>query len=434
VRAGFAVPLLAAFVAAATPSAAQAPAIDAAAAAAVLDEAHDLCTRDDGALWGVSLCGPMLFVDPKTRQAVGNQAAPGAVRDGSVCRFTVPAALGTANTSVTLVGTRWVMILWPLPDDPDARAVELMHESYHRIQPDVGIVGGGGLGTNGHLDTESGRIWMRGEFHALAAALRATGDARRFAVRDALRMRAYRRSLFAGSAESERLLEMNEGLAESTGIDAGLPPARRVPYALNDLAQFEKVPSYARAFAYATGPAYAELLDAVAPGWRRTLPASADLGEFAGNRYDVQVDTPDPVEAEAVIARYGGAAIESEESARAAAVALREQRYTREFVDGPYVTLPMQHFQITFNPSAVEAFGDHGSVYHTLHVSDVWGAVDVTSGDALINSAFNRLYVPAPANAAGPAVAGSGYTLHLAPGYALAPDPARPGSYVVAKR
>ena len=53
---------------------AQQPTIDTALAYQYFQEAHALCSRDNGRLWGVSLCGPMLFVDRQTRAVVANQA------------------------------------------------------------------------------------------------------------------------------------------------------------------------------------------------------------------------------------------------------------------------------------------------------------------------------------------------------------------------
>ena|SRR5437588_6212757 len=48
--------------------------IDTTLAYQYFQEAQALCSRDSGKLWGVSLCGPMLFVDRKTRTVVANQA------------------------------------------------------------------------------------------------------------------------------------------------------------------------------------------------------------------------------------------------------------------------------------------------------------------------------------------------------------------------
>jgi hypothetical protein len=76
-----------------TPSAA-APAtsaFDSARAATFFAEAAELCGREGGRLWGVSLCGPMVIADPVTKAVATNQPAPDAPR---------PAALGYANSAM----------------------------------------------------------------------------------------------------------------------------------------------------------------------------------------------------------------------------------------------------------------------------------------------------------------------------------------------
>jgi phage tail protein X len=56
------------------------------------------------------------------------------------------------------------------------------------------------------------------EWRALERALRQTGPARSAAIADALLFRTYRRTLFPDSAKNENALELNEGLAEYTGV------------------------------------------------------------------------------------------------------------------------------------------------------------------------------------------------------------------------
>ncbi len=53
---------------------AQSSPIDTTLAAQYFQEAQVLCNRDNGKLWGISLCAPVLFVDRKTRTVVANQA------------------------------------------------------------------------------------------------------------------------------------------------------------------------------------------------------------------------------------------------------------------------------------------------------------------------------------------------------------------------
>ena len=400
----------------------------------IFAEAHARCAADASALWGVSLCVPLLLVDPKTRHAATNVAAPGAVRDGGLFRLTLPAGVPISDTPAEYGGLHFAEVIWPPYGSPDTQVVTLMHESFHVVQPTLGFTGYAGTGSiNGvaALDTQAGRVWLRGELHALRAALRRRGAARTRALRDALALRFYREALQRDTAEPERQLEIIEGLAESTGIDAGLPATRRLSYALFDLGFVEAQPSYARSFAYATGPAYSELLDAVRPGWRRSVTPSSDLAETAMRAYGLDVVAPSPSQAHTIVSRYGGAAIESEEAARAARNAARLKQYTHELVDGPTLTVPMAGMRITFNPRDIETFEPYGSVYHTLTVTAPWGEITVHGGDAVITKDFRFLAVAAPREIGGRPLRGDGWTLNLAAGYVVAPDARKHGSYVI---
>ena len=53
-----------------SPAAAQ---VDQQRAEAYFKEAATICQRDGGRLWGVSLCGPMVFADARTRTLATNQ-------------------------------------------------------------------------------------------------------------------------------------------------------------------------------------------------------------------------------------------------------------------------------------------------------------------------------------------------------------------------
>lgn len=171
-----------------------------------------------------------------------------------------------------------------------------MHESFHRTQPKLGFVVKGipGWEISGDpaLDTETGRIWLRGEIHALRRALLLSGAARKEALSDALALRAYRHKLLPSTVEPEHGLDIMEGLAESTGIDVGVPKARRIAYTLHDMRLAEDKSNYAREFFFAVGPAYSELLDAVEPNWRRKVTFKTSIASLAARAYGIRVVTP----------------------------------------------------------------------------------------------------------------------------------------------
>jgi hypothetical protein len=109
--------------------------IDQAQAASIFQQADTICKRDAGAMWGHTLCGPMLLVDPDDRSVVANQAdANGVLKpSGAVFIGVLPVSEPISDTTMTWSGTRWCELLWPWPmrEDPDMRHVTLAHELFH---------------------------------------------------------------------------------------------------------------------------------------------------------------------------------------------------------------------------------------------------------------------------------------------------------------
>ena len=397
-------------------------------------EFAEAARREGGKLWGRSLYGPILIVDRATRQVVANEpdSAATLVPNGAVFTGTWPAAENIANTAVRWGGKRWTMIVWPLPSGRYARDRLAFHEMFHRIQPDLGLVLSDPA--NAHLATRDGRIWTRLEWRALAEALVRRGEERETAIRDALLFRAYRHSLFPNAAAEERALELNEGLAEYTGLTlSGLPPWVLADRAAVELATREQQASLSRSFAYASGPAYGILLDEANAPWRRGISTSTDLAGLLRSTYRLPFENAAP-DAEARAARYDGArvmAIETETAERAAAA---EARARARLVDGPTVSfLPGDGFRFSFDPNAATPLGDIGTVYESARISDDWGILTVESGGVLmVRSAtgITRVVVAAPANPTSPPQAGEGWRLELSPGWRIAPAQ-RPGSWEV---
>src|SRR5690242_5990805 len=143
------------------------------------EEVTRLCERDAGRLWGVSLCGPMVIGDPSTGTRATSQPEP----EGQPPRF-----LGSADGPVTWGGVRW--FYFPLSmlasTDADARQQNMLHGLFHRIQPELAFWRGDSDGSNEHLDTLEGRVWMQLEWRALRRAIESSGTDRAEAIADAL--------------------------------------------------------------------------------------------------------------------------------------------------------------------------------------------------------------------------------------------------------
>jgi hypothetical protein len=401
-------------------------------AKAAFAQATALCSADNGKLWGVSLCGPIMFVDAPSRSIVASESDGKGVlsaKDGAFVGI-MPADQNIANTAVEWSGLKWTQMLWPLPDDERLRSTLMMHELFHRIQDRLGLPKQRD-GDNAHLDELNGRYFMQLEWRALARALEARGDAeRREASRDALTFRAERYRLYPLAAAQEHGLEQNEGLAEYTGVRLGNPTAeQQATMALRDLSVHTSDATFVRSFAYATGPAYGLLLDRYAPEWRKRLAAGDGFDVMLGRALHITARGSEQLAA-ARAAKYDGSALHAAEAERDAG---RQQMLAvnrGKFVDGPVLTLAFRHMNVQFNPQNLQPLGDAGTVYPTIRVTDDWGVIEGKNG-ALMKPDWSALVVPAPTSPAGSSIAGDGWTLELKPGWKIVPA-ARNGDYTLA--
>jgi hypothetical protein len=391
------------------------------APANALREAEAVCADDNSALWGFSLCGPVLLVDPATRSVFANQAdAEKILRpEGEIFVGKLPEQINIANTALDWAGVRWTMIMLPLPEANDRRAVLMAHEMWHRIQGELGLAAVGA--TNNHLDTRDGRFWLQLEWRALTAALEATGAGRTEAACDAVVFRMRRRELFPDAARNERDLELNEGLAEYTGVKLIRPldPVRFV--VRNELKEAPLKKSFVRSFAYATGPAYGLLLDNTGADWRQAVRERRDLAELLIQRAGIRMPANIETAANERATKYGGVALGAEEDGRERAHRDLVKNYRAKLVDGPVLIVPLHKMNMQFDPGNLVSLDSLGTVYPNIRIVDDWGVLTVTKDGALMSADFTRVLVPAPKKMAQPTIEGDGWNLRLNPGWSLSP-------------
>jgi hypothetical protein len=285
----------------------------------------------------------------------------------------LPAGVPPANTSVTLWGRRWAMVVLPLPTDLVAASRLLIHEAMHVMQPSVlpfpNTQGGAGLD---YLDGPTGRLWLRLELAALADALSGAET-----ISAALVFRANRLGSAAPDERRRELaLELSEGLPEYTGFrladSLGFASVLRKPEGPQQ--------SYVRRFPYLTGPAYAFLLDRVRPGWRQGLTDTTDLGALL---------------LEATVGkRYHEGDIATAEQARWTKRKAQLDSLTAVFVTGPTVRIRPKEMRLSFDPRGQIPLGAEGSVMADVTwKTDDGGELLVPSG-ALVTSDWKELRVP----------------------------------------
>ena len=418
-----------------TSSAAQS--IDTKLAAQYFRQLEETSKRDGGKTWGLSLYGPIILVDPETSDVVANQADLEnklVSRDG-VFVGKLPTEISPANTATDWAGVHWTMVMWPVSEFRQARERLLLHECFHRLQKKLGLPARDAV--NNHLDTLNGRIWIQMEWRALERALRQTGSARQAAIADALLFRSYRRSLFPGSANNENALELNEGLAEFTGVKLSSADLQETVLRADFiLRQARNNPTFARSFAYVSGPAYGALLDLSSKPWRIGLNPSTDLGLLLQERYKISIRVSEAA-ARSALSRYEGDEIVTIETAQERKRVQQTAEARKKFLDGPVLILPLSaDVNYSFNPNNVFGIDTNVTVYPTLRMVDNFGVLTVSNGAWLERGPSGHLMrarVPAPQDLSARPLKGDGWSLELANGWEVVPGE-RPGDVTIRKK
>ena len=383
-------------------------------------EAQAVCERDGGRLWGASICMPVVLGDARTQTFATSQPPPDAPR---------PRLIGLLNGPIKWGDTMWAALMWDTValQAPRLRSGMLIHESFHIVQMRLGL----SVETVSaeHLDSVDGRYWMRLEWRALARALRESGEPRALAIREALAFRQARHARFPDMVQSERAVEINEGLASYT--QAVLPAdseADAIGRALDGLTGAESGESFVRTFAYTSGPAYGLLLDAASPGWTRKIRASDDPAALLMRALGVQ-----PVaDAAAAAARYGGAELRAAEEQREQQRQARIAELRRQFVDGPVLVMPGAGGGLSNSLGAV-VIPDVGTIYFgPYRMTGEWGALEADKG-VFVSTDGRTRRLPAPVRRDDITVDGDGWTVKAKPGWVVR-EGARRGDYELVRQ
>lgn len=384
-------------------------------------EAQAICERDNGRLWGVSICGPMVIFDLQTKTIATSKSEPGETR---------PRLLGLVNAPIQWGGETWGSYIWNDVATRSARDRKelLIHELFHGVQAQLKLLAA--AGTPEHLDSKEGRYWLRLEWKALEKAIRSSGRKRNQAIGDALAFRKTRRLLFPASAEDERGQEITEGLAAYTAtVLVADSETDAIAGALDLLVNAEKNAldaSFVRTFAYFSGPAYGVLLDASSPGWRKRIKSTDDLAILLMQALKIQ---PGP-EATKTAARHQGAEILLSEQKRERDRQARLDELRKTFADGPTLLFPGgSHSYDTRGAVSLQGIG---TIYFgPFRASGAWGKLEAEKG-VLVSSDGSYRRVAAPVKIDETTFSGDGWKLSVSPGW-MVKEGERKGSFELVK-
>ena len=380
--------------------------------------------NEGGEFWNKNLYGPIILIDPSSRVFYANE-------NNSKKEFTVlenfytdtlPANLTIANTAFEWDAKRWTMVMLPLPENSQNARNLLIHELFHRIQPEIGF---DSLqeANNGHLDTYDGRLWLKLELNALQQALNEENvKARENHISNALAFRSKRQDTDQKKS-AENSLELNEGLAEYTGVSlSGRTDAEMNVHFSEKLSQFYQNPSFIRSFAYQTIPIYGHLLSQRKKHWHQDITSKSNLTDYLVNAFGLKKeDLVSLTEKNKGTGTYDYHSIAENEKAREEAKLEEIQLYKQLFLDESSLKLSFRNMNISFDPRNVKQFEEYGTVYGTLELVDEWGKLIAKNG-ALILADWSGVVVSPSIEITDSIVSGKDWTLTLNEGWKLAKE------------
>ncbi|MFA5301166.1 MAG: hypothetical protein WC395_00605 [Bacteroidales bacterium] len=384
--------------------------------------------RDTGDLWGTSLYAPTFFVDPETGTVYADRSDKENLLQpfGRIWSGEFPEEMNPANSTTELGGMRWVMALWPLPENTFDRNILLVHETFHYWQPELELDPRPGLCE--HMENSSARIWLKMEWNALDAAIREKDPkAAAEAVRQAWLFRNNRLSEFPEEARlNEDAFLILEGLPEYTAYKLCCDDTAHMEEEIikSRMRHWENE-SFVYAFAYHSGLAYGHLLDRFDADWRTGLSKEASLPDMLQkalfNNNGVLSTQTDPDK----LQKYGYDTVAATENQREQEKIRIREAYIHTFTRDTVLAIPLRQFNMGFSPVNVQSMGELGTLYPNIRITGDFGILEVSEGGCLISANWTTAFVPYKT---------SGWNLELKEGYdVLQPSEEAPLIYRIAE-
>lgn len=366
-------------------------------------------------IWNLDLYGPLLLVNQDDRTVYANM--PDSInifkKTKNIYVGVLPNEINIANTSLHWGGRDWAMImLTSINNDKSERLNLLTHELFHRVQKQLNFLSYNP--SNDHLDKKGGRIYLRLELEALKKAVISISESDRINhLKAAVIFRKYRNSLFPSTDSTENLLELNEGIAEYTGIMmSGRDTEQMQKHFVDRITLFLKSDSYIRSFAYETIPIYGYLLQFINRNWNKNINSQSNLTNYFIREFQIQLPNDLGGTIENIKNEYNGEATFLEEIERDSIKKKTIAEYISKFIEQPHLTIPLENLNMSFDYTVIMPLENYGTVYPEIRVTDNWGILTVKKG-SLISTSWDKITVSAPILVDDKKLSGDGWTLEL---------------------
>jgi hypothetical protein len=395
-----------------------------------------IATERNIKLWDINIYGPIMLVNPSTRQAYSNYAdSLDTLRPlGKIFTGILPNNIVLGNATARWHGTNWAMILLPfLSKTNKADRINLLsHELFHRSQAALNFKFI--EPNNNHLDHKEGRILLRFELEELKQALIAHRKSElNEHLANALTLRKYRYEIYPAADSSENWAELNEGLAEYSGIMMSgrnkKEIAMRFQQKIDELKTFG---TFVRTFAYRTTPVYGFLLRERDMYWNKNIAAETNLTDYFIKAFHLQIKNNEGTFIERYKQQIFAGIIIEEETQREEKTKRQVALYKAQFVTRPHFEIAFEKKRLSFDSRNVTPVEGYGVVYPTLTASDNWGILEVDKVGGLLSPLRDKITISVPLHFGDQEISGEGWLLKLNGGYKVFKDE-ESGNYTLIK-
>lgn len=360
-------------------------------------ELKEILDIDNGNLWGINLYGPIMFVDPETREVIANKQTKDSsfTKKGNVYYGVLPKEINIANTARDYKDELWTFVKWNnnLLSEKE-RNILLIHECWHRIQSQIGLPPC--FSNNYHLDELEGAILFKIELMALLQAIQKeeTDDIIKD-VRNALIVRQKRQMLFPDN--NENIYECHEGLAEYTALKLyyNNKPEKDIVIRITDKLESNlNKEGYSNYFAYLTGPAYGMLLDKLSSCWTKDiLNGKSIIDVVSGFVEDLDnLDMDDEIER--IIDYYNIKDFINQEKIVLNNLKEEERKIKEEFLESDLLIIQNNNISFTYDPNEkIIEIDSLGFIYKTMRLSGDFGIIDAHNG-VMITYNWGNFIIP----------------------------------------
>lgn len=342
-------------------------------------------------IWGISLGIPILLLD--TQNSIGYSNIPVNARqvlnENKIYLTELDSNLKTNSPIQTWKDTTWIILHLPFKGNTKEAIAFIAHEAFHLVQESLGI--SGSSRSLPYLSSIEGRYLMHIELEELKQALKSHNfSERKNHVKNALSIRAYKYQLFSKAEKMEKQAELNEGLAEYTGLlYANYSEKELLEHYDSSLHKLEKRNNEV-AYPYLSGSLYALLNDKVSNDWKELVPEKSlseisravfAIDSLIGIRY-----IKDPF----LNDRLDFTKFETAQKNN------KIQDSLKSYFAKAKLYLDLPNASIVFKSNIVVSVKGLGTVYNNVIIENDWGKLIVEKeGRALISTERNKIILNA---------------------------------------